>query len=89
MVVDNWGTEELIDGKVESGDRDVAIPVGHETKYPPNLKDKLESAANNPDSDGAYVLTHDGGSNVYTPLASNPTIQDIIARLEALEGGGE
>ena len=89
MVVDNWGTEELIDGLVESGDRDVAIPVGHETKYPPNLKDKLESAANNPDADGAYILTHDGGSNVYTPLASNATIQDIIARLEALEGGGE
>lgn len=89
MVVDNWGTEAFVDGLVESGDRDVAIPVGHETKYPPNLKDKLESAANNPDADGVYVLTHDGGSNTYTPLASNPTIQDIIARLTALEGGGE
>ena len=33
QIVDANGTEEYIDAGVEAGSRDVAIPVGHETKY--------------------------------------------------------
>ena len=33
QIVDANGTEEYIDAGVEAGTRDVAIPVGHETKY--------------------------------------------------------
>lgn len=33
QIVDANGTEEYIDAGVEAGIRDVAIPVGHETKY--------------------------------------------------------
>ena len=31
--VSREGTEQYIDGKVASGTRDVAVPVGHETEY--------------------------------------------------------
>lgn len=33
QIVDANGTEEYIDAGVEAGSRDVAIPVGHDTKY--------------------------------------------------------
>ena len=33
QIVDANGTEEYIDAGVEAGTRDVAIPVGHDTKY--------------------------------------------------------
>ena len=33
QIVDKYGTEQYIDGKVASGTRDVAVPVGHETEY--------------------------------------------------------
>ena len=33
QTVDKNGTEQYIDGKVASGTRDVAVPVGHETEY--------------------------------------------------------
>lgn len=33
QIVDDFGTEEFVDAAVESGGRDVAIPVGNETKY--------------------------------------------------------
>ena len=33
QIVDANGTEQYIDAGVEAGTRDVAIPVGHETKY--------------------------------------------------------
>ena len=33
QIVDANGTEEYIDAGVDAGTRDVAIPVGHETKY--------------------------------------------------------
>lgn len=78
--VDDFGTEEYVDT------RDVAVPVGHNTKYVPNLRAKLETAPDSPDADGDYVMRHSNGVNSYIPLASNATIQNIIARLEALEG---
>ena len=42
QVLDPYGTEEFIDAGVEMGERDVAIPVGHNTKYIDNLLYKLE-----------------------------------------------
>lgn len=38
QYVDDFGTEQYID----AGDRDVEIPVGHETFYPENLRKKIE-----------------------------------------------
>ena len=53
QLVDNWGTEEYTDS------REVQIPVGHITKYPPDLKAKLEnmpSIPKAPTTNGTYVL---------------------------------
>lgn len=38
QIVDDFGTEQYID----AGNRDVEIPVGHETFYPQNLREKIE-----------------------------------------------
>lgn len=62
QLVDNWGTEEYTDS------REVQIPVGHITKYPPDLKAKLESAPDSPSSDGDYILRHSNGENSYVAL---------------------
>lgn len=60
MVVDDWGTEELVDYGVEQGTRDVAIPVGHYTEYPANLRDKLQHLPDLADGDGRYVIVQTG-----------------------------
>ena len=60
--VDDWGTEEYVDG------RSIEVPVGHDTKYPANLRAKLEMMADSPDGDGDYILRHFNGENVYTQL---------------------
>lgn len=50
QFVSPYGTEEYIDG------RTVEIPVGHETKYPDNLKLRLEDIPDLPDTAGEYKL---------------------------------
>lgn len=79
--VSNWGTEEYIDNRA------IPVPVGHLTKYPPNLKAKLETIPNPPEADGDYLVRQLNGVNEYISLGSNATIQDILDRLTALEGG--
>lgn len=48
QIVDDFGTEEYISGNL--------VPVGHNTKYPANLRDKLQHLPNMADSDGAYLI---------------------------------
>ena len=62
--VDNWGTEEFVDT------RDVPIPVGHESRYLPDLKAKVESAPNNPSTNGKYFLQYENGQATYVPVPS-------------------
>jgi hypothetical protein len=50
QVTDPNGTEEYID------ERAVAVPVGHETKYPEDLKGKLEELPALPTEAGTYKL---------------------------------
>lgn len=71
QIVDGDGTEEMIDYLVEQGDRDVAIPVGHETTYLPDLRKKLEDLPQippAPTTDGTYTLTAtvSGGTATYS-----------------------
>ena len=59
QICDPDGTEEFTDYGVESGDRDVAIPAGHSTFYPEDLKGKLEDIPDIPEapaSNGTYTL---------------------------------
>ena len=77
-IVDDFGTEEFITTSL--------VPVGHETRYAPNLRAKLEMSPDSPDGDGLYIVQQSSGENTYIPLASSATIQNILARLTALEG---
>lgn len=84
--VDNWGTERFVDYHVEQGDRDVEIFVGHTTKYPPDLKAKLEMVPTNPADDGVYVLKMEDGEGGYIPgVDASPLI--INGTWTAAEGG--
>lgn len=60
QIVDNWGTEEYVSTGI--------VPVGHVTKYMPDLKSKLEVAPDSPDGDGDYILRQTNGQNSYVPL---------------------
>lgn len=63
QIVDDFGTEEYVDTRA------LQIPVGHETFYQTNLKSKLESSPNSPDSDGDYIMRRINGANTYVPFA--------------------
>ena len=87
QVVDPLGTEEFIDYGVEQGDRDVAIPVGHVTEYPADLRTKLERLPNIADGDGRYCIQQTSGQMTLVPDTSPGLIAALEARVSALEGG--
>ena len=68
------GTEEWID------ERDILIPVGHNSKYYYDLKEKIEYQPDLAQNDGKYVIEQDDGKLDLTPLgdAVNPLIEDKI-----------
>ena len=70
QACDNWGYEYHNDAEYDAGNRAVQIPVGNVTDYPANLKDKLESYPDRPDSDGDHVLNKNGSVYSYKKLAS-------------------
>lgn len=77
QICDNWGTEEFEDAGVAAGTRDVAIPVGHDSVYGSNLRDKLEAAPDSPSADGVYLMKRENGVNSYVAylgeLPADPT----------------
>ena len=86
MICDNWGTEEFV-VTAQSG---VEMPVGHTTKYPPDLKAKLEVAPESPDADGLYLMKHENGANSYieyiSPLPGDPATDGTYV-LKATKSG--
>ena len=52
QIVDDWGTEEFVTTSI--------VPVGHNTSYPANLRDKLQHLPDLPDDDGYYMTQVDG-----------------------------
>lgn len=83
QVVDDFGTEEYVDYAVEAGDRDVAIPVGHNSQYMNNLRAKLEMAPDSPSSDGKYIVQQSNGENAYIPYTADGRLDAIEAKLPA------
>lgn len=67
QIVDDFGTEEYVDTRA------VAIPVGHDTLYQPNLRAKLEMAPDSPDGNGDYIVRHTNGTNEYVKHIGLPT----------------
>lgn len=60
QIVDDWGTEEYV--------TDSIVPVGHDTRYQPNLRAKLEMSPDSPEGDGDYIVRQSNGENTYVPL---------------------
>lgn len=78
--VDDFGTEEYVDAlaTAETNPRDVSVPVGHETFYQANLRDKLQNLPENANADGLYLVKQMGNKQeliAYTPESELPTIQ--------------
>lgn len=82
QIVDDFGTEEY----VVAVDGDVAVPVGHDTNYPANLRDKLQHLPDLADEgDGAYIIQQNGSNMALVPLTTPtelpaaPSIDGIYA----------
>lgn len=80
QIVDDFGTEEYVDAlaTAETNPRDVEVPVGHETFYQANLRDKLQNLQANASADGLYLVKQTGNKQeliTYTPEAELPTVQ--------------
>lgn len=88
MVVDPLGTERFVDYAFEQGDRDVAIPVGHTSEYPADLRGKLQHLPSlSTSGDGRYVVVQTGNQMTLLPDTSLGLIAALEARVAALEGG--
>ena len=69
QAVDDFGTEEYVDN------REVAIPVGHDTFYQANLRAKLEMSPDSPSGDGDYIVRQTNGQNEYVAFVKElPTL---------------
>lgn len=71
QICDGSGTEEYVDAGVLAEERDVSVPVGHETKYGEDLVGKLEALPPIPDApttNGTYDLrvVVSGGEPTYS-----------------------
>ena len=65
QLVDDWGTEEFVTTGM--------IPVGHESRYPANLRDKLQHLPDAANSNGSYLITQTDGQMTLTPFPAPPT----------------
>lgn len=83
QIINDFGTEEYVDYAYEAGDRDVAIPVGHDSKYMNNLRAKLEMAPDSPGGDGDYIVRQSNGENSYVPYTADGRLTALEAKLPA------
>ena len=60
QLVDDFGTEEYVSGNL--------VPVGHNTKYPANLRDKLQHLPDLPSGDGFYLIQVSGTQMTLNPF---------------------
>ena len=85
QIVDDFGTEEYVDT------RSVPIPVGHNTKYAPNLRAKLEMSPNSPSGDGDYLVRQTSGLNEYVQfvpeLPAKPSTNGTYVLKATVSGG--
>lgn len=58
QIVDDWGTEEFVQNSIS--------PVGHESNYLPNLRDKLQNLPANANTDGYYIVKQTGAQQTLT-----------------------
>ena len=63
--VSDWGTEEFVSTSI--------VPVGTETRYPANLRDKLQHLPDAASGNGSYLITQTDGQMVLTPFPAPPS----------------
>ena len=79
QICDPSGTEEFV--------TDSIVPVGHETRYPHDLKKKIETAPDSPSTDGTYLMKRSGGKNTYMALPSTPSANGAYVLTVTVSGG--
>ena len=77
--VDDWGTEEFVSGTI--------TPVGHLSKYPSNLRDKLQHLPALASSNGSYIITQTDGQMVLSPFPTPPTTAGNYLLKATVSGG--
>ena len=63
--VSDWGTEEFVSTGI--------VPVGTETRYPANLRDKLQHLPDAASGNGSYLITQTDGQMVLTSFPAPPS----------------
>lgn len=83
QIVDDFGTEEFVSTGI--------VPVGHKTRYPANLRDKLQHLPDLASADGTYLIQQSGKqmSLIHMPaiFPETPT-EDGTYVLKATVSGG-
>lgn len=83
QIVDDFGTEEFVSTGI--------VPVGHKTRYPANLRDKLQHLPSLASADGTYLIQQSGKqmSLVHMPAVfpETPT-EDGTYTLKTVVTGG-
>ena len=81
QLVDDWGTEEYVSGTI--------CPVGHETRYPANLRDKLQHLPDLASADGYYVVQQTGSqmSLVHFRIPKAPATDGTYTLKATVSGG--
>lgn len=83
QIVDDFGTEELVSTGI--------VPVGHKTRYPANLRDKLQHLPSLASADGTYLIQQSGKqmSLIHMPAVfPEIPIEDGTYVLKATVSGG-
>lgn len=82
QICDDFGTEEFVSTSI--------VPVGHNTRYPDNLRDKLQHLPHLADSDGYYMISQQNNSMSLElfRIPKAPTSPDGTYVLKATVSGG-
>lgn len=86
QVIIEGGTESFSDAIYLDGHRDFEMPTGQIAKYPKNLVKKLDDTPDPPAVEGEYIVKNEDGVNEYISIENAEVIQDLLARVSALEG---
>ena len=80
QVCSDWGTEEFVSDSI--------LPVGHLTRYPANLRDKLQHLPSLAESDGDYIVRQTGSQMSLVGLGDTAEVAGIkndISELRATD----
>lgn len=72
QICSDWGTEEFVSDSI--------LPVGHLTRYPANLRDKLQHLPSPAETDGEYIIQQTGNQMT---LKSTAEIRNNISDIES------